>query len=450
VIVAHGASDDMQGGCPSCFAELVADRVLNFRPIEKGMRRLIADAAAVFHERNETTTYVARPLAEFRDGAPVIRFAHQPNLFPYLGVLGQFLFVHNISRLAADIARQSVVPAYFVVDYDEAGDRRFHKTLLPDPRSRHGAAALSYQLARKDRRKAAFTLDAPGQSVTDGWLNIFDRWTERYRTTSRSFALQPLTEVGVASARNSITELLTAYRKHRTFSDGNAAHLSTFINATWRLPILFIPLSASAAGLERHFMDLSGRLNEKEDSRATYAWYICPNCCTRTAVSAHHAASSLQCGFCGRREEGVAHSAKVPNVPATGRARPRIVPKVLMDNLADYELYGVVAGTGYAGGLAHMRRSRDAAQRMGIATAELGVRFSYQQEEQPCDPEGDGSRTNSLVRSGRSSMLYYLSTLGIDSLKRELHSSFFRSSCLAHGSQEERHGRQCPTYSHHE
>ena len=436
MIVTHSFSNDIQSkDCTSCFAGLAAERVRDFQPTERRIRKLIVDATATFHERNGTLADVARSLAEFRDGAPVIRFAHQPNLFPYLGVLGQFLLVQNLAQLAADITRRSVVPAYFVVDYDEAGNQRFHKSLLPDPRSRHGAVTLSYPLSHWDRKKTAFTLATPGESVTGGWIDTFDRWTERYKSASRTYALDPLTEAGTGAARDLVTELRTIYRRHQIFSDGNSAQLSRFINSTWGMPVLFIPLSVPAARLEEYFTDFAGRLAEREGSSATYAWYICPNCCTRTAFSPAPAPTPLRCKFCGRPEKVRAHT-MVSSDGFTGHSRPRITPKVLMDTLADYELYGVVAGTGYAGGLAHMRSSRIVAQRMGISTAELSVRFSYERDEQLHLAKDDCSQTNSLVRSGRGSMLYYLSILGIENLKQQLTASIFRNSCGRHESQE--------------
>ncbi|MER6466832.1 hypothetical protein ABT278_41050 [Streptomyces sp. NPDC001228] len=423
-------------GCTSCFAGLTAERVRDFRPTERGIRKVIADATTTFHERNGTLADVARPLADFRDGAPVIRFAHQPNLLSYLGILGQFALVQNLAQLAANIALRPVVPAYFVVDYDEAGNQRFHKSLLPDPRSRNGAVTLSYPLSRTDRKKTAFSLAAPAESITSDWMATFDRWTERYKSASRAHALTPLTEEGTEAARIALTELRTTYRRHQTFSDGNAAHLSRFINSTWGMPVLFIPLSVPAARLEGYLRDLADRLTEREGNATTYAWYICPHCYTRTAFSPTLAPTSLRCEFCSGPEEVGAHT-KVGSGGLTGNIRPRIAPKVLMDTLADYELYGVVAGTGYAGGLAHMRRTRAVGQRMGISTAELSVRFSYQQDEQLRFAKGDCSRTNSLVRSGRGSMLYYLSILGLENLRRQLSSSIFRNSCGKHESQED-------------
>ncbi|MDX2759256.1 hypothetical protein [Streptomyces europaeiscabiei] len=417
-----------------CYAELIAEHMRHHRSASESALKTIADAASKFHELSGTSACIADQLTALRHGAPIIRFAHQPNLFSYLGILGQFFFVHHLSRLVFNATGQPVVPAYFIVDYDTAGDRRFHSSLLPDPGTRHGTAKISYALGRRYEKRVAYSLTAPDEGVSREWSTLFEQWAGRYTWASGAATSPfiPPTEIGLEAARDSVARLAAEYQRNRLFSSGNAAHLSHLVNSVWRLPIVFVPLSVSAAGLEEEMLGLAEQLGAQGVHDTTYAWYVCPRCHTRTDITAPIAQKLLRCTACGQFAERRASGGNP--------ARARIVPKVVMDNLADYALYGAVGGTGYVAGLEHVRSSHRAAKRIGLrAGPELSVRFLYQGDvELPDTPPLDSaSRAFALVRSGRASLLYYLAILGYEGLRRGLDNSFFQNKCAAHRKRED-------------
>lgn len=432
MIVAQTTTGDLIGSCTACLSEAISQNVGRHEPADSGALSVISEAASAFHARNGTSRHVRSSLAALSHGAPIVRFAHQPNLLPYLGVIGQFFFVWNLARSVSTVTDQSIVPAYFIVDYDTATDRRFRTSLLPQPRMRHGMERISYPIGRQDAKAVAFNLAAPNEKMSRAWSAIFDRWADGYQRVhhAESHSFPRLSDSGLESARQCLASLFVEYRRHRLFAWGNAAHLSHLVNTVWRLPVVFIPLSVSAVGLEKGIIGLAERLQARGKEDVSYAWYVCSHCYGRTAA-AIGLSRPLACATCGASAE--------PGPLGRSVSRPRIVPKVVMDNLADYALYGVVGGIGYGAGVAHMRDSRREAKRIGqYFGPEMSVRFLFHgaiSNGIDCleTPLWHGAgRAFDLVSSGRASLLYYLSILGYESLGRELDNSFYRTRCAEH------------------
>src|SRR5215472_8380149 len=62
---------------------------------------VLADHAKDFHQQAGTyTPGVAQSLSAIRDGSALLLAAHQPNLFPSLGVVSQLILLDAVAKLA--------------------------------------------------------------------------------------------------------------------------------------------------------------------------------------------------------------------------------------------------------------------------------------------------------------------------------------------------------------
>jgi len=401
----------------------------------------MAEAAEQFHRLAGTVHFVQDSLASLRSGAVPVRFAHQPNLLPYLGVLGQFTHIYLLASFAAPLTARSAVPAYFVMDYDRGSGGRFANSLLPDPQAGNGATKLTYKIDRSARNRVAFSLEAPPPVVLSQWRASFASWTRRYSVAANNVGANfphPAVD-GLGSAYDALHVLDECYLETGRFAMGNAVFLSVVVNKLWGLPVVFIPLSFCARSLQSPLLLLARYLARVAPQKPFQIWKVCPTCCSRNAVSANAEASNNQCTECGTPFRAPSRfPSQAGNCESPCRPLP-FIPRVLADNLADYEIYGVPGGTTYQSSIPHLVESRGYLPPDRPPGIELGLQFFYNTDmHAQKKPYSDSLsfHAQELLRSGRASMLYYLSMFGYSGLKDQLLAVSTASMCTDHAGGE--------------
>ena len=101
---------------------------------------------------------------------PLIRIAHQPNLFPLLGVVAQFLLFRSTSMIMSKRYGVKPIELYLIVDYDTAGDSRFRTAHYPDVNRKTGIADISAKIPSKSFNKPMFDIVKPEKDRVEFWL----------------------------------------------------------------------------------------------------------------------------------------------------------------------------------------------------------------------------------------------------------------------------------------
>lgn len=289
---------------------------------------LLAEAAGALHRDLQCENgHTAPLLAELATGqAMVLRIAHQPNLFPYEQLVAQTLYLVDA---AAEIKRagRSIVPMVFVVDYDVCEDDRIREAKAFDPSAPNGIRKFSLAIPRADEKIPAYLRPAPNDHVR-GTIS------EGLEQLARAHGGSPAY----------LVENSGASRDARSVADFNLFAWANLAVRLWNLPILFVRLSDMAKKFEPERQALARRVaDENEQSLERYLWSICRGCDQRVLFNAPCCSGS--------------HHDWSP-------------PRVLIDDLSDYVLYGVGGGTAYAAARPlpeqHLYQAHKIGARLGI------------------------------------------------------------------------------------
>ncbi|OKI32490.1 hypothetical protein A6A25_25550 [Saccharothrix sp. CB00851] len=299
-----------------------------------------ADTIADFHTRIDALSpAVAATIEKIRNGAPIVRLAHQPNLFPHLNLLAQIYYVDYLTEHRPDVA-----PVVLIVDQDDVSDRWLHTSL-------------------------SWSRDAPGTLVRHSTKPYLPN---RRRIISRTrLAVDAVVRVQAAAAHYLSTlspqrspehwRSLLWPRQHRECSDVDltefhSAPLVRSLANTHGLPTAFCPLSRLYTRAGPAASLILNRLVELDPAFRDHLplWSVCDSCSTRNDLTALGDDYLSRCRVCGSE-------AKFPvtdllldpeRFPST-----RTAPKVLLDTLLDYTALPTLGGSNYLGGRSHLEVS---------------------------------------------------------------------------------------------
>jgi hypothetical protein len=282
----------------------------------------LAGAARKLHQRLGLGGDGTESLLSALEGgeASVVRLAHQPNLFPYEQLIAQTLYIVEASAALRE-AGQLAVPMVLVVDYDACDDKRVRAARAFDPTARE---QIRHFRLKVPRDVPTFLASAP----TPGARTALADGLKGLARSHRSEPSRLIQHSGVARPASSLSEF-------------NLFAWVNLIIGLWQLPILFVSLAELAPSFERERRLLAGRvarlLGREED---TLLWDFCPAC---------HKRVSFGEPCC-----------------ATDAARAWTIPRVLIDNLSDYVLYGVAGGTAYGEAINHLPEAHQVARSLDL------------------------------------------------------------------------------------
>lgn len=362
-------------------------------------------------ERHDDVTRAA--LSGNGDPTAWIRVSHQPNLFAYWKLVGQLVNAGLITRhlKGKGILAQAV---YLYVDYDVISDRHVERAVLPRVGRRQN---LGIRLTR-----------AAG---------------ERSRVIGMAIPPAPLWFKDVARTIELAGQSYVPWVSHELRSElgaavGMAVAEATALQGTGsgygEIAAQFACAMASAiSGAEIRFV--SGLAIFMAEQEAIYACLERSteiiNVCSAVAKSLGDGArvptgpADLAWGLCGcgsrlRLSEAPGRTAPSATCGGCGdnwRWGQLVLPRVLVDDLLDGQIFSSHLALSHSGSLSHLRASHMARQGLGLKRAYFEI-ASHATFDGPCIVSGDfaarvptdssdGPDTGARSREGQFSSLYY-------------------------------------------
>ena len=151
-------------------------------------RKAFAEHVAAFHNDAQI------PLRADYEGI-VLMSAHQPNLFPYSGVVRKAVLVHAVAEQLRNVIDCPVAELFCFADQDFAEERWFREAQLPSVRSRNGTLSLRLSVAPTYNNKIMRAVPKPDNNEVEKIKSEIQRWTIESRDSimkhSKHLGLQP-------------------------------------------------------------------------------------------------------------------------------------------------------------------------------------------------------------------------------------------------------------------
>lgn len=264
---------------------------------------------ALHEEMGLRTAGVDALITELSSGdAAIIRLAHQPNLFPYEQLVAQSVYLADAATVLRNAGR-SIIPIVLVVDFDESHDDRIKGANALDPT----ASAQIRRFKVKTRKSVpTFLVDPPDKTHRAAL-------TDQLAAFARVYKCKP----------DHLLEHSGVQRVPRSLADHNLFSWMQLTIGIWDLPLLFVRLSDIAPMFEMQRLALVDQMAAVTGrDRTSYLWHICRDCQRRVVLD------SICCGKTNHHDWSL--------------------PRVVVDDLSDYALYGVSGGTAYYRARVHL------------------------------------------------------------------------------------------------
>ncbi len=345
-----------------------------------------------FHRACGTlTSSVEDRIKRLRNGSSIVLMtAHQPNLFPYGGVLRKATLNFVLAKRLEERLKVPVVSFFGVADQDFTDDRWVKSALLPDAERRGGVLELRLDLPEK---LVLNKVVKPSRQVLDGWRDEIEGWFEgklgSIECLGRSLGL------GVQMMNDGMAEdfegfwgiVEDAYARAETYSDFNAFVLSKIVNEAWGYGTLFCRFSECEQAFEDEFSVLLTRFDEYskyvkeaiafrseveggvyEHEYDTIPFWLHCNCGSKARLMAERQGASLfgrgECMRCGRQYELELCSKSEPQISGV---LSRISARTLAVPLVFFSGLGVSCYVGGVGGKGYLSQARCVAEKMGTS-----------------------------------------------------------------------------------
>lgn len=422
-------------------------------PIE---RESIGHIATRFHQKAGTLTNdVRRNIHDFLSDAPILRIPHQPNLFPYMGVFGQFIFMDMLAQCLRQRNVMKPCQVYMIVDYDVAEERRFRVSHFPDVDARHGSISLSSIPKSAASNTLMCFIRKPTSEMVSRWLSLITDSLRRNIAHLRSKGISE-TQPGDFNRhlRDLEQDIWKAYEAASNMCEFNAIFMSRVVNLRWGMPTAFFSLMQVASHMTEYFefllaeyprlVELTDRVIESLQAEQVAIsdtlrlsldlfpfWYICEACRSRVRLELIRAArlkAKGHCSSCGSPYEFDLGTQRTPNLEAI---RGEIAPRVLLDDWTDMLGWGVIGGAAYIGGIEHTLVAGIVASKLGLKPImeclwkPTGIYFGLVEARvaqfmTSCSADLPLSHSEALelVAKGRETILYSVIAQGFDGVLR--------------------------------
>ena len=202
-----------------------------------------------FHtEAGTITPAVERKIDILRKGSSVLLMtAHQPNLFPYSGVMRKATLNHVLAGELKKRLGIDVVSFFGIADQDFSDDRWVKSTLLPAVFRKDGVFPLSAILPEG---KVLSAIKKPSPETVGAWKKDVDGWVHSASLSIKSYC--QANGLRLPSDRNrrlrqNLSDLWDIVEQARAqsqnYADFNAFFLSKVVNNAWKYDTLFARFS---------------------------------------------------------------------------------------------------------------------------------------------------------------------------------------------------------------
>jgi hypothetical protein len=148
---------------------VVADNAVYPDSAMLSKRKTFAKHVAAFHRD-------ARIPVQWDYGGIVLMTAHQPNFFPYSGVVRKVVLVHAVAEKLRDSLGCPVAELFCFADQDFASERWFREAQLPSVRNREGTLSLHLSIPHRYENKILRSVPKPELSEIEKVKYEIQRW----------------------------------------------------------------------------------------------------------------------------------------------------------------------------------------------------------------------------------------------------------------------------------
>jgi len=436
------------------------------------VRRGLCDAVKKFHQDAGIDLDLSKHLSSLtKPDTIILRVAHQPNIFPYMGVVSQLVIMRILATKIYEITKRPVCEIFLFVDYDSSRDSRFRTAQLGDVRRRDGRLLINFPVSPSNLDLPMKYLAKPSQDQLEKWFELILDWGRS------NLRFLHISNVDVADAHKEFEEnafelknvLDSMLTRSSSFADFNAFFLSKITSDYWRYPVLFARLSDFQKTLAEAYNDLvsqyakvnklineakqfyisHGRVSEKGIDKGYYAkaipsqllplWYSCASCHSRVALRIVRDEPLEIVGECPRKTCRKSYIFQIGTIkrPDLSAISENIFPRVEFQNLCLLPSLGVTAAIGYAGAADHMLVTYYVARKLGLYMPVLCLTqpsFVYAGLEQYhiyMRPPGKVEDVCRLICSSRLCSLDMFLNFGIEKSERMLYNAISDSKNLS-------------------
>jgi hypothetical protein len=314
---------------------------------------LVRQASTSFHQRAGTLTQALESSIKRIAAGRVVKLVHQPNLFAYTKLIGQFAAAALLSERL-----HGATPVYGFIDYDVVSNERFRRALLPDVTAAKGTVRIRLPAAvMKHRTQIASRSPPPDHE----WAIRVGQEISRIVVGYRNAGIQV---IGEDIEGELCHDLIMATERATNVADCCAILLSRFINGRLGLNMPFVPMSVlwEAAATDHAYLACDPAVGKAlKSARLLLAsngveatsrdppglpwWGIC-RCGSRVALDVDGSFRD-PCSHCGRSEREAPGGAKAQSIPSSA-------PTILLHNLMNMSGFGFGSGVSHLGSADHI------------------------------------------------------------------------------------------------
>jgi len=315
-------------------------------------REILADIALQYHEEHGLlSSVVENEIQAIRQGAILIRLAHQPNFLPYMNLIAQMVYL-NVARDKSRSKGLDAVGIVLLVDHDVCSNRRFRVAEAWDG-MKAGHVRRFVLEASKYSKHPMFVAPSPNEEQVKAHVASLLDYANSLRGQAITLGfLNPRDEMpsNLISLSHKIMGTDIQFKSLADFSIHGAMVL---FNDIWATPLIFIPLSRVIPHLSPAYNFIERKLKSVGDNN-DLLWSVCERCGVRTVLGSIDPAGG--CTDCRDIEE----------LLPIRKPYPSKLPRVLFDDLADYVGIGIAGGTTYLSGRDHLAASHRSANSADI------------------------------------------------------------------------------------
>jgi hypothetical protein len=212
---------------------------------------------AKFHQESGTMTPGVKQALQrlTMDPCLLIVTAHQPNFFPYGGVIRKATLIYVLAHKLSQALDLPAVSLFALADQDFTDDRWVKSAQIPDIQRRGGTFELRFSAPQKTRLNQ---VPKPSKNELDDWRHEIENWIHGKLKPIEQFLKSSGATLEVGRELSSNLEdywmwVERAYYKAASYSDFNAFLLSMIVDHVWGYDTLFCRFSESQRIFEDEF-----------------------------------------------------------------------------------------------------------------------------------------------------------------------------------------------------
>jgi hypothetical protein len=209
---------------------------------------MLQESVRKFHMQADTMSEgVLNAISWLKDPATQIVFSvHQPNLFPYGGVIKKVVLLQNLKKKVQEHEKsKKIVNLFVIIDHDFMDETWVHRAQLPSVRSSSGALEIRLAVQSSLSRKMIRNAPLPGRAVLDMWRAQIYKWARISSPPDKRNVIDNLKEFW--------SEVENSYKNANSYSDFNSFLMSRLVNKFWEYDCLFVRLADLSSVFEDGF-----------------------------------------------------------------------------------------------------------------------------------------------------------------------------------------------------